>query len=414
MVTFDGLPLHPLIVHAPVVLIPLVAVGLVVLLVRPSLRPTLAPIVAVLAVGAAVTAWGAVWSGEELGEALGRGDELESHETWGELARTFAVIVALGVVAFAATHRFLPQRQAITRVLGFATTGVAIAAVGVVGVAGHAGATLAWEGKVPTDGAVDAEEAGDADSEGDDDPAVAGDGATDDRGEPAGPSAEPLPGVGTPGVDVVLGEWALVPSAEVAPAGTVTFRFRNLGTVPHALRIRTPGSGGDRLEWRSETVAPGESGLLVVELAEGTYEVDCPVEDGYGEHDELGMEILFRVAEGADPLEPLPAGAGERPADGSENAAEDGASAPEEATSSELVEIRSFAYDPADIEVAVGTELAWVNRDPAPHTATGDGFDTGRLEQDARGTVTFTEAGTFEYMCTIHPAMRGRVTIVEP
>src|SRR6056297_972534 len=184
MVTFDGLPLHPLIVHAPVVLIPLVAAGLVVLLVRPSLRPTLAPIVAVLAVGAAVTAWGAVWSGEELGEALGRGDELESHESWGELARTFAVIVALGVVAFAATDRFLPQRPTITRVLGVVTTGVAIAAVGVVGVAGHAGATLAWEGKVPAGGAVDIEEAGDADSEGDDDPAVAGDGATEDGGEP--------------------------------------------------------------------------------------------------------------------------------------------------------------------------------------------------------------------------------------
>ncbi len=415
MVTFDGLPLHPLIVHAPVVLIPLVAAGLVVLLVRPSLRPTLAPIVAVLAVGAAVTAWGAVWSGEELGEALGRGDELESHESWGELARTFAVIVALGVVAFAATDRFLPQRPTITRVLGVVTTGVAIAAVGVVGVAGHAGATLAWEGKVPAGGAVDIEEAGDADSEGDDDPAVAGDGATEDGGEPAGPSAELLPGVGTPGVDVVLGEWALVPSAEVAPPGTVTFRFRNLGTVPHALRIRTPGSGGDRLEWRSETVAPGESGLLVVELAEGTYEVDCPVEDGYGEHDELGMEMLFRVAEDAAPLDPLPAGTGEPPAeDGSESEGEDGASTPGETTASEVVEIRSFAYEPVDIEVPVGSELAWVNRDPAPHTATGDGFDTGRLEQDARGTVTFTEAGTFEYVCTIHPAMRGRVTVVEP
>lgn len=414
MVTFDGLPLHPLIIHAPVVLIPLVAVGLVVLLVRPSLRATLAPIVAVLAVGAAITAWGAVWSGEELGEALGRGDELESHETWGELARTSAVIVALGVIAFAATDRFLPQRRAITRVLGVATTGVAIAAVGVVGVAGHAGATLAWEGKVPAGGPAEAEEAGDAEGDRADEPAVAGDGATDDGNGQAGPSAEPLPGVGTPGVDVVLGEWALVPSAEVAPPGTVTFRFRNLGTVPHALRIRTPGSGGDRLEWRSETVAPGESGLLVVELAEGTYEVDCPVEDGYGEHDELGMEMRFLVAEGAAPLEPLPAGTGERPADGSQSEAEDGASTPEDTTSSEVVEIRSFAYEPVDLEVPVGTELAWVNRDPAPHTATGEGFDTGRLQQDARGTVAFTEAGTFEYVCTIHPAMRGRVTVVEP
>lgn len=359
-----------------------------------------------------------MWSGEEFGAALRRGDELEAHETWGELARTFAIIVALGASAFAATDRFLPQRPAVTRWLAVATAGVAIAAVGVVGVAGHAGATLAWEGKIPAGGAADADGPGDAGSGRDDDPA-AGDGATGDGGGQAGPSVEPLPGVGTPGVgtpgvDVVPGEWALVPSVEVAPPGTVTFRYRNLGTVPHALRIRTPGSGGDRLEWRSETVAPGEPGLLVVELSEGTYEVDCPVEDGYGEHNELGMEMLSRVAEGAAPLELLPGGPGERPADGSQSAAEDGASAPEETTSSAVVEIRSFAYEAVDIEVPVGTELAWVNRDPAPHTATGEGFDTGRLEQDAHGTVTFTEAGTFEYVCTIHPAMRGRVTVVEP
>ncbi|MFO8075001.1 MAG: hypothetical protein R6T85_02640 [Egibacteraceae bacterium] len=152
----------------------------------------------------------------------------------------------------------------------------------------------------------------------------------------------------------------------------------------------------------------------VVELAEGTYEVDCPVEDGDGEHGELGMTMFFGVAEGAAPLEPLPAGVGRRLEDGSESAAEDEAAAPEETTASEVVETRSFAYEPVDIEVPVGTEPAWVNGDPAPHTAPGDGLDTGRLEQDARGIVTFTEAGMLEYVCTIHPAMRGRVTVVEP
>lgn len=294
MVVFDGIPLHPLIVHAPVVLIPLVAVGLVVLLRRPSLRATLAPIVVVLAVGASLASVGAVWSGEQLGEALGRGDELEMHETWGELARTFAVIVAIAAIGFAAADRFLPQRRALTQLLGIAATGLAIAGVGVVGVAGHAGASLAWEGKLPTAGAA---ESGEASTEPGDDAGVADDGAPadDDATDPAG---SPLPGAGVPGVDVVLGEWALVTSTEVAAPGTIAFRFRNLGTVPHALRIRTPGSGGDRLEWRSETVGPGESGLLVADLAAGTYEIDCPVEDGHGEHDELGMEMRFTVRGG--------------------------------------------------------------------------------------------------------------------
>ncbi|HUG83907.1 MAG TPA: hypothetical protein VMM13_05045, partial [Euzebya sp.] len=115
----------------------------------------------------------------------------------------------------------------------------------------------------------------------------------------------PLPGAETPGVDIVMGEWALVPSVTEAPPGTTTFRFRNMGTVPHALRIRTSGSGRDRLEWRSEIVRPDQAGLLVADLAPGTYEVDCPVEDGHGEHDQLGMEIRFTIADGAAELAPL-------------------------------------------------------------------------------------------------------------
>ena len=204
-----------------------------------------------------------------------------------------------------------------------------------------------------------------------------------------------LPGAGTPGVDIAQGEWALVPSSAEAPPGTITFRFRNLGTVPHALRIRTPGSGSERLEWRAEAVAPGESGLLVVDLAPGTYEVDCPVEDAHGEHDELGIEMLFTVREGAAQLAPLP---GTVPAP----------SGPEGAGS---VAIAAFAFDPAELTVPVGTTVSWSNSDPTPHTVTGDGFNVGTLEPGAAGSMTFDTAGTFDYFCAIHPTMRGRVVV---
>jgi plastocyanin/uncharacterized membrane protein len=422
MVLFDGLPLHPLIVHAPVALIPLVAIGMVVLLVRPSLRATLAPIVAVLAIGAAVTSIGAVWSGEQLGEALGRGDELGAHESWGQMTRTFAVIVALGAAGFAAADRRLSRRPAIASGLGIVTAGLAIAAVAVVGVTGHRGATLSWEGKVPGAGSTDdgevavgASAIGGAQlSDGDavtDPPAVVDDGsATDDS--PAAPSASPqLPGAGTPGVDVVLGEWTLVPAVEQAPPGRMTFRFHNRGTVPHALRIRSSRSGGERLEWRSETVQPDGVGLLVGELPAGVYELDCPVEDGHGEHDRLGMETPFTVRDDADPLGLLPDGT-VAPQDDEDAGADAGAQAPSEVVTSPTIDIRSFAYEPADLQVSVGTSVMWTNHDPAPHSATGDAFDTGRLEQGGSASVTFADAGTFDYLCTIHPAMRGRVTVV--
>jgi plastocyanin len=205
-----------------------------------------------------------------------------------------------------------------------------------------------------------------------------------------------LPGAGTPGVDIAQGEWALVPSAGEAPPGTITFRFRNLGTVPHALRIRTPGSGGDRLEWRAEAIAPGESGLLVVDLPPGTFEVDCPIEDAHGEHDQLGMEMLFTVREGAAELAPLP---------GSVSAP----SGPE--ASGAAVAISAFAFDPAELRVPVGTTVSWSNSDPTPHTVTSDGFNLGTLEPDAAGTMLFNTPGTFDYFCAIHPTMRGRVVV---
>jgi plastocyanin len=205
-----------------------------------------------------------------------------------------------------------------------------------------------------------------------------------------------LPGAGTPGVDIAQGEWALVPSALEAPPGTITFRFRNLGTVPHALRIRTPGSGGDRLEWRAEAVAPGESGLLVVDLTPGTYEVDCPIEDAHGEHDQLGMEMLFTVREGAAELAPLP---------GTVSAP------PGQEASGSAVAITAFAFVPAELRVPVGTTVSWSNGDPTPHTVTSDGFNLGTLEPDAAGTTTFDTAGTFDYFCAIHPTMRGRVVV---
>jgi len=215
----------------------------------------------------------------------------------------------------------------------------------------------------------------------------------------AGTAGIELPGTGTPGIDIAQGEWALVPSAHEARPGTITFRFRNLGTVPHSLRIRTPGSGGDRLEWRGEEVMPGEAGLLVVDLAAGTYEIDCPVEDGHGEHDQLGMEFLFTVHGGAGELAPLPGGIAIEPV--------------ESEASVTGVAISAFAFGPGELRVPVGATVTWTNEDPVPHTVTSDSFDTGILDPGSTSSATFDTAGSFDYFCAIHPEMQGRI-VVDP
>jgi plastocyanin len=268
--------------------------------------------------------------------------------------------------------------------------------MGAVGFTGHAGAKLAWEGKVPDESAMAMDHSG---------------APTGDAGavSPAVPGP-PLPGEGIPGVDVVMGEWDLVTSVDSSQPGTITFRFRNMGTLPHSLRIRSQGEGGERVEWESELVGPGESGLLVADLAAGSYDLDCPVEDAAGEHDALGMNSVFTVTPDAPALAPLPGS----PATVAPDAGSAGGSAgAEAAASAATVNIQAFAFTPAVVRVKAGGTVTWTNNDSAVHTATGTGFDTGRLARGESATITFNTPGTFDYRCTPHPAMRA-VVIVEP
>jgi tyrosinase len=82
-----------------------------------------------------------------------------------------------------------------------------------------------------------------------------------------------------------------------------------------------------------------------------------------------------------------------------------------------LVDIRDFAYKPRRIDVPVGTEVTWTNRDYTAHTVTADdgiSFDSGPLSTGQTFRHTFTTAGVFDYHCAIHPDMRGKVVVTAP
>lgn len=398
----DGLPLHPLIVHLPVVVIPLVATGLGVYALVPRWRRPLGFVLAALALAAAGASILAVWSGGQLSEALHHGEEVESHAELGQRTRAYAVVLAGAIAALVVYER---RAKVATRVAGVAAaaTVVAIGSTVAVAMTGHTGAKLAWQEemaalpRVPASDGAPAREASQL-------------AATSRPVAPVDPAAPAVPpgesAAAEPGVDVTLGEWALVSSLVEAPPGEVTFRFRNRGTVPHALRIRSAGSGKNRLEWRSPVVGPGEDGTITAALPAGSFELDCPVEDGHGEHDALGMETTFTVRPGAAPVT-APTTAPAPPPGGSVPSRPSPAPSP----SGAIVDITGFAFVPAELRVARGATVRWRNADPAPHTATGDGWDTGRLRSGQDGSVTFDQAGTFSYLCVIHPAMTGTVTV---
>jgi amicyanin len=78
------------------------------------------------------------------------------------------------------------------------------------------------------------------------------------------------------------------------------------------------------------------------------------------------------------------------------------------------IKIKNFAFDPATITLKVGTTVTWINEDSASHTITSEGkFDSGILNKGDTFSYTFNEAGTFEYICTLHPKMKGRVIVEE-
>jgi plastocyanin len=79
------------------------------------------------------------------------------------------------------------------------------------------------------------------------------------------------------------------------------------------------------------------------------------------------------------------------------------------------VDIDDHAFDPAQLNIAPGTRVMFINNDTEPHTATTDNglFDTGVLEPGDSSWVLFEGAGTVTYHCELHPDMKGSIVVDE-
>lgn len=83
------------------------------------------------------------------------------------------------------------------------------------------------------------------------------------------------------------------------------------------------------------------------------------------------------------------------------------------AAASGSVTIVDFNFSPGTITINVGDTVTWSNDGPTPHSATSSNgaFDTGIFPAGQSRSHTFNEAGTFSYICTPHPNMRGTVVV---
>lgn len=75
------------------------------------------------------------------------------------------------------------------------------------------------------------------------------------------------------------------------------------------------------------------------------------------------------------------------------------------------VSIKNFAFDQATVNINKGDTVTWTNNDSVPHRILGDGFQSEVLSSGQSYSFTFNTAGTFSYICSIHPYMKGSVVV---
>jgi plastocyanin len=80
---------------------------------------------------------------------------------------------------------------------------------------------------------------------------------------------------------------------------------------------------------------------------------------------------------------------------------------------SHTVTIDASAFDPADLTVAAGDTVVWVNKDFFAHTATSKsgGFDSDDIPAAKSWTYLTKKKGDFPYVCSIHPSMKGTLHV---
>jgi Icc protein len=77
------------------------------------------------------------------------------------------------------------------------------------------------------------------------------------------------------------------------------------------------------------------------------------------------------------------------------------------------VVVENFRFSPAAASVPVGATVTWTNHDDVPHTvvSTDGRFKSPVLDTDGRFVHQFGAPGTYDYFCSLHPRMTGRVVV---
>ena len=206
----------------------------------------------------------------------------------------------------------------------------------------------------------------------------------------AGPGITGIGGAEAAEATVTFTDRANPATLDVASGTTVTFANQS------GERRRVRSKDGPE-EFDSGNIEPGDSWSVVLHGAGNYPYVDERDHDDTAFHGTITVGAVTQSAGGS-----AGAPAGSSPPSGSP-----APSAPTTAS----VAILDRSFSPATATVAPGGTVSWTNQSDRDHTATGAGFDSGVLGGGGRFSHTFPSAGTFAYICDIHPEMRASVTV---
>ncbi len=87
------------------------------------------------------------------------------------------------------------------------------------------------------------------------------------------------------------------------------------------------------------------------------------------------------------------------------------AAAPSTGDADATVAVADMAFSPKTLDIAAGDTVAWLWEEAIPHDVAFDDGPTSPKQASGTWQRAFDRPGSFDYVCTLHPGMRGTVVV---
>ena len=80
------------------------------------------------------------------------------------------------------------------------------------------------------------------------------------------------------------------------------------------------------------------------------------------------------------------------------------------------VSMKDIKFNPGTVTIKAGGKVTWTNDDSVGHDVTADNFESGSpggIQGGSTYSHTFKKPGTYDYVCSVHPGMKGSVKVTK-